>query len=355
MSGVETAASIAFQLSSAVNSPGESAIPDAQNYSVTHVLEKPVWVMPLFFPANPFVDVLKGDKQEKKANRSPDFLPVDLVVYNLAGRPPGRLQNTSGHITPEAAVMTHSFMETYIGNPHPELGDLQITDSVRTTPPLLACSDHYTEFVRHNKIWLLQGRVEQCDSGKPNAMLIKNQNSTCCVPNIAAVVCATGFDAAASLDFLPNEILQALQYDPDDDTIPLALNCQATVSKKFPSLGFVGFYRSPYWGVMEMQARFLGKLWSGDEKVEQALADDMTLQTMMSLRKDPRRAQFPMGDYAYLMEYFSEILGIKRFEPGGNETNLSVRHCVLYILTLTGYSNRLLSKLLWDMAMLKYI
>jgi len=34
---------------------------------------------------------------------------------------------------------------------------------------------------------------------------------------------------------------------------------------------------------------------------------------MLALRKDPRRAQFPMGDYSFLMEDFSEKLGIKRF------------------------------------------
>jgi hypothetical protein len=76
---------------------------------------------------------------------------------------------------------------------------------------------------------------------------------------------------------------------------------------------------------MEMQARLLGKLWSGDEKAADALKDDTTIDEMMKLRGDPRRAQFPMGDYAYLMESFSEILRIKRFEPSVNGTDSSVR------------------------------
>jgi hypothetical protein len=147
----------------------------------------------------------------------------------------------------------------------------------------------------------------------------------CSIPNVAAVVCATGFDASQSLDFLPKEILETLQFDPNDDGFPLALNYHTTVSRKFPSLGFVGFYRSPYWGVMEMQARFLGKLWSGDEKVAHSLNDDNTIDEMMKLRGDPRRAQFPMGDYAYLMESFGEILGIKRFEPAESGADSSVR------------------------------
>jgi hypothetical protein len=46
---------------------------------------------------------------------------------------------------------------------------------------------------------------------------------------------------------------------------------------------------------------------------------------MMKLRGDPRRAQFPMGDYAYLMESFGEILGIDRFEPAESGAGSSVR------------------------------
>lgn len=57
MSGVEIAGTIAFQISSLVNSPGERAISDASKYVVTHVFEKPSWIMPLFFPNNPEIEL----------------------------------------------------------------------------------------------------------------------------------------------------------------------------------------------------------------------------------------------------------------------------------------------------------
>ncbi len=59
MSGVETAASVAFQLSSEVNSARESGILDVDKYSVIHIVQKPIWVMPLFFPSNP--DLVPAD------------------------------------------------------------------------------------------------------------------------------------------------------------------------------------------------------------------------------------------------------------------------------------------------------
>jgi cation diffusion facilitator CzcD-associated flavoprotein CzcO len=61
MSGVEIAAAIAAQLSSEENSPGD-AFPQASEYVVTHVVQKPVWVMPLFLPREPFI--MKTENEE---------------------------------------------------------------------------------------------------------------------------------------------------------------------------------------------------------------------------------------------------------------------------------------------------
>lgn len=48
MSGVEIAGTIGAHLSSEVNSPGGSDIKDIDKYKVHHVIQRPVWVFPLF-------------------------------------------------------------------------------------------------------------------------------------------------------------------------------------------------------------------------------------------------------------------------------------------------------------------
>lgn len=53
MSGVEVAASLALKLSSDVNTPNRSSLNPDDSYSITHVIQKPFWVMPCFFPTNP--------------------------------------------------------------------------------------------------------------------------------------------------------------------------------------------------------------------------------------------------------------------------------------------------------------
>lgn len=63
MSGVEIAGTIAFQISSVVNTPAEPPFPDPTKYVVTHLVQKPTWVMSLFFPNNPEIE--GGDAQVK--------------------------------------------------------------------------------------------------------------------------------------------------------------------------------------------------------------------------------------------------------------------------------------------------
>ena len=47
LSGVEIAATIATNLSSAVNSPGPSPIQNPEQFTVHHLAERPTWVLPL--------------------------------------------------------------------------------------------------------------------------------------------------------------------------------------------------------------------------------------------------------------------------------------------------------------------
>lgn len=243
-------------------------------------------------------------------------------MYNLGWRPPGPLENQSGHIASEKAGITHGFMNKYLGSDQSDLAvpELAIVGEARSQPPYVTLSDEYIEFVRSGNIKVVKGKVIGGSPDHPNSIIVDDDGDQKVVENVEAVVLATGFDASPSLDFLPDEILQTLQFEPDCDEFPLALNVNCAANRPIPSLGFVGFYRSPYWGVMEMQARYLGKLWSGDESAAKALEEDKTMDTMLKLRRDPRRAQFPMGDYAYLMESFASILGIKRFQPEDGNT-----------------------------------
>ena len=72
MSGVEVAGSVAYQLSSAVHSPGKTGLPNASDYVVHHIVQTPLWIMPLFLPKNPVTEVTTADGEQNKVDE-PSF------------------------------------------------------------------------------------------------------------------------------------------------------------------------------------------------------------------------------------------------------------------------------------------
>jgi hypothetical protein len=260
-------------------------------------------------------------------NPAPSFLPLDLIMFNLTDRPPGEVKNKSGRISAEAALLGNELFRSYIGSDQSDLtstpsdgmqATLVVQGDIQTQAPWLAISDQYAEFVRSGQIFQVTGRVTEFPpdlASKGISVVVSSGGGEKVIDDIAAIVFATGFDSTKSLNFLPEKVLQTLGYDPNCGTFPLLLDVHATVSREIPDLGFVGFYRGPYWGVLEQQARFLGKLWLGDKKAVKSLAEDIS--PIPNLRtcfyESPKQlAQFPMGDYVYLMESFKDILSIDR-------------------------------------------
>ncbi|KAK4171631.1 hypothetical protein QBC36DRAFT_339607 [Triangularia setosa] len=321
MSGVEIAGTIATHLSSIMYSPGTSPIPNPEKYSIHHVIQKPVWVMPLFL-------------SPKASSPVPPFLPLDLASYNLANRP-HPLTNTQGHITEESAIRASSLYEIALGTNQSIYSPvLAVTHKDHANPQYLAVSDNYTEFVRSGLIAITQGRLNKL-SGH-DATISPAQEK---IDDIAAVVLATGFKASDSISFLPQDVLETLSLVPGDLNNTVALAFHGTYHPYIPNLGFVGFYRSQYWGVMEMQARFVTTLWNAGgsmsvrlpQVLKQALDKDTSIKRTIALRDDPRASQFPMGDYAWLMQEFATALDMECRDhlsampvlpPAGNEMNV---------------------------------
>ncbi|GJC99054.1 pyridine nucleotide-disulfide [Colletotrichum higginsianum] len=311
MSGVEISGTIATQISAAVNAPGPSPLPNADKLTVEHLTQRPTWVFPLHTTPKP-----------KPGSTAAPFLPLDFSSYNLNNRPQP-LVNSQGHITPEAAKLTHGIYATSLGQDQSAFSpSIAVTPDHHTEPAFLAVSDNYTEFVRAGFIAVSKGKLASVAG--TTATLVNHHPSSSPPPtidNVAAVVLATGFDPSPCLSFLPPGVLDKLNHSQRHRDLPLALAFHGTHVKDIPSLGFVGFYRSPYWGVMEMQARLLAALWTPSSlaprppKLSDALLDDASDWRTVSLRDDPRASQFPMGDYAYLMQEFSSALGLPISPP----------------------------------------
>ncbi|KAL1871909.1 hypothetical protein Daus18300_004543 [Diaporthe australafricana] len=337
MSGVEIAGTIASHLSSAANSPGPKRIPGIEKLKIHHVIQRPTWVFPLY--TSPVA-----------ASPAAPFLPLDLPSYNLANRPQP-LTNSQGHISVEAAQIVNVIYKSVLGTDQSEFSSLLApTTQDLDNPPYLTVSDWYMDFVRSGLIELSQGKLSSVSGTTATVSSASTESERKSVTDIAAIVLATGFEAAPSLSFLPTEIQQTLAVDPSnlDNTVLLAFH--GTHHPDVPNLGFVGFYRSPYWGVMEMQARFLTELWAQQQQqqpgsqlspsMQHALATDTSIPRFAALRADTRVSQFPMGDYAFLMQEFASALDLGIFMTVGETPPLPQTGLPMDILTPARYASK---------------
>jgi hypothetical protein len=220
--------------------------------------------------------------------------------------------NNQGHISEETAEMTGNIFQGIFGTDQSEFSPhLHVREETKKDPPYLAVSDWYCDLVRSGLIELSTGKLDRLDGDF--ASLTNGER----IEDIAAVVVATGFDPNPGLDFLPKDALEKMHYSTDYLDHPLALAFHGTHHPDVPGLGFVGVYRSQYWGVIQMQSRLLTRLWSDEEQsaekadtLKEKLESDVSIQRTLDLRGDPRSSQFPMGDYPFLMQEMSQALSI---------------------------------------------
>lgn len=306
MSGVEAASAVALRQSSSTLSTHR--IPYPQETKVHHIHSRPFWALPTYLP-------------HESSDGSPSFLPLDLAMYDLGRRPPGPIDYALGPIPEEKAVKTNSYFHSLLGSDYEKYAHMDSphgAEESRTQPPWVAIGNDYAEFVRCGAIQTSMGRVTSVksdpDTKQASVQYEGPDGVTKTIENVTTIVMATGFTPYKSLSLLPDEVLPTLEYSKTDPFSPLVLDKGGTVRSEILDIGFVGFYRGPYWGVMEMQARFLGKIWSEVNNRVLCETDDQK-QSLRSLRlahPDLARGQFPMGDYVGLMESFAKDLDISR-------------------------------------------
>lgn len=309
MSGVEAASALALRESSSrLSTDFTSTSPQSQK--VYHIHSRPFWTLPTYLPCEAPDDTVS-------------FLPLDLAMYDLGRRPPGPIEYGLGPLSDEKIAKTNDYFRSLLGAEYERYGHShESTPSAKpeSQPEWVAIGNDYAGFVRSGGVEPIMGRVTsiQPQSNTGIASIeIESPSGSRTLDDVATVVMATGFTPFDSLSFLPKEVLSSLEYDTTDPVLPLILDQGGTLRSEIPDIGFVGFYRGPYWGVMEMQARFLGEQWAGQHHISAGTDSESEGQReiLRALRQPStgvRRGQFPMGDYVGLMETFAKDLGMGR-------------------------------------------
>lgn len=287
----EGAAAVAQHVSDASWSPVTGREQKYENMKIIHVTPHPVYAVPPYCPVD---------------DRSCSFLPIDLKLYDFSRRAKGNIVANAGQVPKEVKDMVHSFVQGIIGSDQSDLGSpaMLIPTSEPRKTAQIALSESYPEFVRSGLIEVLRGRVVALENGPDGTAIakVKNDSGSQEVGRIIGIVYATGYSPASALDFLSDEIKDALQYDASSFRLPIILEGWQTSSKAFPDLALLGFYEGPYWGMIEMQARLTTQRWASCGPIPERPYEENT--KMMALRDAMRDRRLSVPQY-----WFNDYLG----------------------------------------------
>lgn len=270
-------------------------------------------------------------KNCNEKNRAGGFLPMDCVLYRREQDAPLAAAAAAAEtiaMTEETCRKKHNLLQGWIGSRKLRQASaaglpMGRVSSSLLQPPMVSISEDFLDFVIDQKIEVVPGKLNRATwmpttDANPNGAFQLELDNGAVVSGIDQIIACTGYQSR--LDFLAPEILDILQYDESDSFAPF-LACYDTVHPLLPGLGFVGMYKGPYFGVMELQARLLAALWSGRKSELSQKTISKTMAASLSIRQGRPRAQFPHFDYIGMMDSLAlevDALPNDEFRSAGN-------------------------------------
>jgi dimethylaniline monooxygenase (N-oxide forming) len=235
----------------------------AHGAQVSIIFSHPVWILPRYMTL-------------------PNLTaPWDLVLYRRAVQAAGDDEMPNEETYRRIAT----YYEMTFGNPGAVHEDLRT--KVDGSPPYVVVSDRFLEFVASGAITPVRGRVAAVTDDR---ILTDGGRSIAA----DAVVLCTGYDM--DLSFLPEFARLALAYDATDKFLPFVAY-RTVMHPQVPNLYLVGLYRGPYFGVIELQARWAAALLAGTVSMPPPDSVRQGIERENQLRSRRPLPQYPHSEY----------------------------------------------------------
>lgn len=243
----------------------------AHNIPVTHVFRKPAMIITRY---------MKNDAQKT--------LPMDIISY---------VYHTPDHVSKQKLLnKRQEFFIKNFGNPGDTHEELRIDLMQEHFPTVI--SDTYRQYVESGIITPMKGDIQEFTK---NGCTLTDQRHI----HADTVIFCTGYDAV--LPSTEKEFLNTLRYDAND-RFQATISAQGIFHHDLPGFAMTGFYRGPYFGIMELQARTAAAVFSGKQEAPSRKQSREDTLKEMRIRQQKNRPPFPRGDYVgFMMELASRL------------------------------------------------
>ena len=282
-----------------------------QAAKVVSILPRIPYVLPRYVPTTtPSRSAADEDDVDYCGGIMSGFAPLDTVFYQRSRDAPQIPASIA--MTESEAKAKHAFLRQLSGSRKQRRQSPLGFPSDDSGPPLVAISDDYLNLVIDGNIDTVRGRVASVTKKEISNCLDIKLDSGETLSGIDRIIACTGYQSR--LDFLEPSILELLEHDQSDMYAPLTLAYDA-FSPKLPGLGFVGMYKGPYFGIMELQARLLAGMFSGKimpsrASISEAMEESRKIRNFATTSRRSLRAHFPRYDYIGFMDSLAHQLNL---------------------------------------------
>ena len=238
--------------------------------SVTVGLRHPMWFIPRWIQPWP---------------GAPRY-PSDLVFYNRDLENP-MLANPRRYLLQVGGDP---------GRVSPEL----VFDDIATAPLTVVTTNDFLQHVGDGRVSVKRSKAFAFDE---KGVLYSDGSRE----DVDAVVICTGY--SSSLPFLSQDVLDALEFDPCDQLQPVLLHKQI-FHPRLPGLAFVGYYRGPYFPIMELHGRWVARVAAGELPLPSAAEMNAGVESERRIRNRRPRPQFPHSDFVRLADGLAREIGV---------------------------------------------
>lgn len=268
--------------------------------SVTHLFRRPSWIIPRYI-------------FDAKANRE---IPLDLVFYRHKAENADTADNSKTE--PKTPYQINQARNRYLAGISKQNkineNTLKIDPDCGGFYPI-AISDRYLECIRGGSITPV--KHASISDVFDNSIRVDDSQ------DIAAdvIIFATGY--RSQLPFLDQVTKDKFEYQEHDPLMPTLL-FNHTLTQNIPGLGFVGFYKGPFWGTLDLQARLIALQFAGKLNEISSAEYESDRNKKLQIRSLSPRPQFP-DDYVTMCDRLAAIIGCDAKLPSTDDLHHYVK------------------------------
>jgi dimethylaniline monooxygenase (N-oxide forming) len=252
-----------------------------QNNSQTDtsiVFNRPSWMIPRYFKSS--------------YNK---MIPIDLAIYSRV-----EMEKSKNIKKDEKNFKSNLFLKKLSNDQDEILSILKWEDF--NEHPRVSFSDNqkFIEYVKSEKIKLYKTKPVKFEG---NTIYLENGESI----QADVIILCTGFKC--NLNFLDEEIMKIIEYDPNDTIKPFIAD-STVFHPDLPNFGFVGMYKGIFFIAIELHARLVSMVFSGEIKQLDRVEMLKNLVKDREIRKLNPRPQFPHLNHVEIYDSLAERIGV---------------------------------------------